>query len=341
MVFQDSTLFPLAHRRRERRLRARGPGPARGKAAREAARERALAAAGLSDVADRYPGEPLQRLQRRVEILRALCNEPAVLLLDEPFRGWTPCPAALMHEALLEMYDRSGVTVLFITHDVEEAVFLGTHVSVMTTRPGASSPPSRSTSTVPAATTSSPVTGSVSRRCGVGRGARRGEAGFRGRRTGDDPMSTLALATEYEAPAHAVARSGSWWRCCSGELATRLDEWIGLAVPFVAALPSPTEVVADLGGADRLAGLLEQVWSLSLQRVALGSPCPAARWRPRPAHGHRAAGEADVPRPRDAARPIPPLAWVPLAIIFWPTQEGLHRLRHLPGCRSSRSSSTP
>jgi NitT/TauT family transport system ATP-binding protein len=43
---------------------------------------------------------------------------------------------AAMHEALLETYDRSGVTVLFITHDVEEAVFLGTHVSVMTTRPG-------------------------------------------------------------------------------------------------------------------------------------------------------------------------------------------------------------
>ena len=41
-----------------------------------------------------------------------------------------------MHEALLETYDRSGVTVLFITHDIEEAVFLGSHVSVMTTRPG-------------------------------------------------------------------------------------------------------------------------------------------------------------------------------------------------------------
>ena len=59
-----------------------------------------------------------------------------MLLLDEPFRGMDAISRASMHEALLEMYDRAGVTVLFITHDIEEAVFLGSHVSVMTTRPG-------------------------------------------------------------------------------------------------------------------------------------------------------------------------------------------------------------
>jgi NitT/TauT family transport system ATP-binding protein len=135
VVFQDSTLFPW---RTVAENLAYGPevqGRRRRKDARGDARER-LAQAGLAEIADRYPGELSSGLQRRVEILRALCNDPSVLLLDEPFRGMDALSRAAMHEALLEMYDRSGVTVLFITHDVEEAVFLGTHVSVMTTRPG-------------------------------------------------------------------------------------------------------------------------------------------------------------------------------------------------------------
>jgi NitT/TauT family transport system ATP-binding protein len=117
---------------------AYGP-EAQGRRGRRAARTFAaeqLDRAGLSDIAHRYPGELSTGMQRRVEILRALCTEPAVLLLDEPFRGMDALTRAAMHEALLETYDGSGVTVLFITHDVEEAVLLGSHVSVMTTRPG-------------------------------------------------------------------------------------------------------------------------------------------------------------------------------------------------------------
>lgn len=135
VVFQDSTLFPW---RTVTENIAYGP-EAQGRRGRREARRLAaeqLARAGLDDIAQRYPGELSTGMQRRVEILRALCNEPAVLLLDEPFRGMDALSRAAMHEALLETYDRSGVTVLFITHDVEEAVFLGTHVSVMTTRPG-------------------------------------------------------------------------------------------------------------------------------------------------------------------------------------------------------------
>ena len=135
VVFQDSTLFPW---RTVVDNLAYGP-EVQGRKSRRRARAAALdqlARAGLSDIADRYPGELSTGMQRRVEILRALCNEPAVLLLDEPFRGMDALSRAAMHEALLETYDQSGVTVLFITHDLEEAVFLGTHVSVMTTRPG-------------------------------------------------------------------------------------------------------------------------------------------------------------------------------------------------------------
>jgi NitT/TauT family transport system ATP-binding protein len=95
-----------------------------------------LGLAGLSELADRYPDELSSGVARRVEILRALVLEPAVLLLDEPFRGMDAISRATMHDALLQMYDRSAVTVLFITHDIEEAVYLGSHVTVMTSRPG-------------------------------------------------------------------------------------------------------------------------------------------------------------------------------------------------------------
>jgi sulfonate transport system ATP-binding protein len=136
VVFQDSTLFPW---RTVAENLAYGPEVQGRRGRREAlaaAREE-LAGSGLSDVAGRYPGELSTGMQRRVEILRALCNEPAVLLLDEPFRGMDALSRAAMHEALLETYDRSGVTVLFITHDIEEAVFLGQRVAVMSSRPGA------------------------------------------------------------------------------------------------------------------------------------------------------------------------------------------------------------
>ena len=135
VVFQDSTLFPW---RTVAENVAYGPvvqGRLGRRAALGAAREQ-LGEFDLVDVADRYPSELSSGVQRRVEILRALATEPSVLLLDEPFRGMDAISRASMHEALLEMYDRAGVTVLFITHDIEEAVFLGSHVSVMTTRPG-------------------------------------------------------------------------------------------------------------------------------------------------------------------------------------------------------------
>lgn len=103
--------------------------------ARELARER-LSQAGLAGIEDRYPGALSSGTQRRVELVRALINEPKVLLLDEPFRGMDAITRSIMHEALLELYDRSRSTVLFITHDIDEAVFLGTRVSVLSSRPG-------------------------------------------------------------------------------------------------------------------------------------------------------------------------------------------------------------
>jgi NitT/TauT family transport system ATP-binding protein len=94
-----------------------------------------LAEAGLGDVAQKFPGEVSSGMARRAEIVRALINDPKVLLLDEPYRAMDALTKSIMHESLLEMYDRTKVTIFFITHDLEEAIFLGDRVVVMTTRP--------------------------------------------------------------------------------------------------------------------------------------------------------------------------------------------------------------
>ena len=94
-----------------------------------------LAEAGLRNLESNYPGEISSGMRRRVEITRALMNDPKVLLLDEPYRALDSLTKSVMHEALLETFDRNQVTIFFITHDLEEAIFLGHRVVIMTTRP--------------------------------------------------------------------------------------------------------------------------------------------------------------------------------------------------------------
>ncbi len=95
----------------------------------------ALAEIGLAEIADRYPGEISSGMKRRVEIARALINDPKVLLLDEPFRAMDSLTKGVVQEFLLRVLDKVRKTVLFITHDLEEALFLGDRVVIMTTRP--------------------------------------------------------------------------------------------------------------------------------------------------------------------------------------------------------------
>lgn len=134
VVFQNGALFPWKTLRNNV---AYGP-VVQGRLPLRQARELAgemLAEAGLGDVIDRYPGEVSSGMARRAEIVRALINRPKVLLLDEPYRAMDALTKSIMHEALLEMYDRTRVTIFFITHDLEEAIFLGDRVVVMSTRP--------------------------------------------------------------------------------------------------------------------------------------------------------------------------------------------------------------
>jgi NitT/TauT family transport system ATP-binding protein len=95
-----------------------------------------LSRVGLKGIEQQYPGELSGGMKRRVEIVRALMNDPKVLLLDEPFRALDALTKSVVQEYLLELYDLTPKTVFFITHDVEEAVFLADRVVVMTTRPG-------------------------------------------------------------------------------------------------------------------------------------------------------------------------------------------------------------
>lgn len=94
-----------------------------------------LAELGLSEIADRYPGEISSGMKRRVEIARALINDPKLLLLDEPFRAMDALTKGVVQEFLLRALDKVRKTVLFITHDLEEALFLGDKVIIMSTRP--------------------------------------------------------------------------------------------------------------------------------------------------------------------------------------------------------------
>jgi len=92
---------------------------------------------GLSRSAENlYPDNLSSGMKRQVEIIRALINNPKVLLLDEPFRALDSMTKSIMHEYLLEVYDLTRKTIFFITHDLEESIFLADRVLIMTTRPG-------------------------------------------------------------------------------------------------------------------------------------------------------------------------------------------------------------
>ncbi len=134
VVFQNGALFPW-----RTNLENVIFGPVmQGKMSKKEAIEKArgmMADAGLNDVEYNYPGEISSGVRRRVEIVRALMNDPKVLLFDEPYRALDSLTKSVMHEALLEIYYRNPVTIFFITHDLEEALFVGHKVAIMTTRP--------------------------------------------------------------------------------------------------------------------------------------------------------------------------------------------------------------
>ena len=134
MVFQSYTLFPWLTVRGNVEF---GPG-LKGVPRTERARISAdlMGQVGLAGFEDAYPEQLSGGMRQRVALARALANDPKVLLMDEPFGALDSQTRQLMQELLLEVWERDHKTVLFITHDIEEAIFLADIVHVMTARPG-------------------------------------------------------------------------------------------------------------------------------------------------------------------------------------------------------------
>ncbi|NJO21886.1 MAG: ABC transporter ATP-binding protein, partial [Sphingomonadales bacterium] len=134
MVFQSYTLFPwlsiadnIAFGLREKGMR-------------EEERRRIsaewCARVGLTGFERHYPKQLSGGMQQRTAIARVLANDPKIMLLDEPFGALDNQTRALMQEMLLEIWQRDRKTVMFVTHDIEESIFLASRVVVMSARPG-------------------------------------------------------------------------------------------------------------------------------------------------------------------------------------------------------------
>jgi len=98
--------------------------------------ESILETVGLQDFQDKYPTQLSGGMQRRAELARALINEPSIMILDEPFRGLDAMTRELMQEFYLKLFDETNITTLFVTHELEEAIFMADTVIILTYKPG-------------------------------------------------------------------------------------------------------------------------------------------------------------------------------------------------------------
>jgi ABC-type nitrate/sulfonate/bicarbonate transport system ATPase subunit len=134
MVFQSYTLFPWLTVRDNVCFGLRERGLPRAQQLEEA--DGFLAKVGLKGFANHYPKQLSGGMQQRTALARALANNPRMLLMDEPFGALDHQTRELMQELLLGIWEAERKTVLFVTHDIDEAVFMGTRVVVMSARPG-------------------------------------------------------------------------------------------------------------------------------------------------------------------------------------------------------------
>jgi NitT/TauT family transport system ATP-binding protein len=133
MVFQEFSLFPwrTVSGNVGWGLEVRGARTAE----RQAVVDRYLQLTGLSEFRDHLPGELSGGMKQRVALARVLAFDPEVLLMDEPFGSLDAQTRETMQEELIRIWERTGKTIFFVTHDIDEAVYLGDRVLVLSARP--------------------------------------------------------------------------------------------------------------------------------------------------------------------------------------------------------------
>lgn len=134
MVFQQYSLFPWMTVRKNVEFGLKMQG--RSSNERETAARTLLGLAGLLAFENHYPEQLSGGMKQRVGIVRALATSPQVLLMDEPFGALDAQTRVVMQQILTNMWQRFRLSVLFITHDIDESIFLSDKVYVMTARPG-------------------------------------------------------------------------------------------------------------------------------------------------------------------------------------------------------------
>ncbi len=134
-VFQDSTLLPWRNVRQNIELPAVVGGAKRCRLP-PGRTDELLAMLGLDGLGDRYPGQLSGGQRQRAAIARALIEEPSLLLMDEPFGALDEITRDRLNNELLAIWRRARPTILFVTHSIQEAVYLGQRVMVMASNPG-------------------------------------------------------------------------------------------------------------------------------------------------------------------------------------------------------------
>jgi NitT/TauT family transport system ATP-binding protein len=134
MVFQSYALYPWLTVRENVEFGLRMA--RKGRAERRKVSDGLLAEMGLADCADSYPRELSGGMRQRVAIARSLATDPPVMLMDEPFGALDALTRISAQRMLLEIWQRHRRTIVFVTHDINEALLLGDQVVVLSTSPG-------------------------------------------------------------------------------------------------------------------------------------------------------------------------------------------------------------
>lgn len=134
VVFQQYALLPWRTARANIQFGLEAKGVPRKE--RKAIADHYLELVGLTGFGDRYPHELSGGMKQRVAIARSLAFDPEVLLMDEPFAALDAQTRESLQDELLRIWEATGKTILFITHGIDEAVYLGQRVAVLTSRPG-------------------------------------------------------------------------------------------------------------------------------------------------------------------------------------------------------------